>query len=435
VLYPRLFNMKKILIQGLDTLISQIGVLAIGMAASVLINRTLGPELKGALVSCLLIPQTAIVFAELGLGTSGAYQLSKKKYPAGSVILFLMVASFVLGVAAFLITGMLVHFPENEAILLNRFVILSIIIPGLGMTFIPEIYLGLGNLRGHNWWKAGSQGLRLLLLGSFIYIMENKLKAVLWAAVANYWFTFLISVILLIPKLRSEKLALKYQQIAESVKFGAKVFAGEVVGFLHYRLDIYLILFWRGNFEVGIYATAAFLSELIWMIPRGLYAPVFAEISKRGLSKKAIKKVAWSVLGITAVMALIAAFLIAPAIKLLYGNDFITSVKPFIILLPGTVMLSIPKFLEAPLIAEMGSPEILIQGKAAGLAINVLMNLWLIPRYGLSGAAVASSVSYSIQTFIFVFLFKKRAREFTFGKTEEYQVISEHESDLNEIPD
>lgn len=427
--------MKKIINQGLDTLVNQVGALVIGMASSVLLNRILGPEQKGMLVSFLLIPQSAIVFSELGLGTSGAYQLSQKKHSAGSVVIFLLAASLVLGITASLFVGLVIKIPDNLVPDSNKLAVLSIIIPGLWLTYLPEIYLGLGDLRGHNRWKTGYQGLRLILIAVFLFSMSSKIEAALWANVTAYWLAFIVSIVILVPEIRQSQISIKQKQAEEAFKFGFKVFLGEVLGFLHYRLDIYLILYWMGNFEVGIYSTAVFLSELIWMIPRSLYAPVFAELSKNAIDKKSVKKAAWLVLGITSLAAVISIFLIDIVIKVLYGASYAGSVMPFILLLPGTVMLSIPKFLEAPLIAELGAPEVLIQGKAYGLLSNIILNIWLIPGYGLAGAAAASSISYTLQAAIFIWLFKKKYTRLSYVKTNEYALLSEHESSMNEIPD
>ncbi|HAD83109.1 MAG: hypothetical protein A2509_03940 [Candidatus Edwardsbacteria bacterium RIFOXYD12_FULL_50_11] len=428
--------MRKLLSQSLDTLISHLGVLAVGMFASVLINRTLGPELKGIFVSCLLIPQTAVVFAELGLGTSGAYQLARKKYQPGSVVLFLLLASLVLGGLAMIITGAAVRLPAEAWGGFNRLVILSLIPPGLWLTFLPEIFLGLGLLRGFNWWRAGFQVFRILILLVFLFLLGNKLQAVILASVILNWAAFIISAGVLWVHLRPRSAALSLRQTADFFKFGMKVFAGEILGFLHYRADIFLILLWKGNVQVGLYATAVFLSELLWMIPRGLYAPVFSGLARDGLSRDIVKKAALLTLAATCGLALIAAFLVGPAIRLLYGESFSGAVWPFILLLPGTVMLSLPKFLEAPLIAEMGSPEVLVWGKASGLLCNIPLNFWLIPKYGISGAAAASSISYTIQALIFIGLFsRKRSQVMSPEKTGEYAIISQHESGLNEIAD
>ena len=43
----------------------------------------------------------------------------------------------------------------------------------------------------------------------------------------------------------------------------------------------------------------------------------------------------------------------------------------------------------------------------AGLVVNVAINLWLIPRYGIDGAAVASSVSYLLTALLTLIVFHR----------------------------
>jgi O-antigen/teichoic acid export membrane protein len=427
--------MKRLFSQSIDTLVSHVGMLAIGTFASVLINRTLGPGLKGVFVSCLLIPQTAVVFAELGLGTSGAYQLARKKYPQGSVVLFLLIASLILGGLAMLVTGLIIRQPSEIWGGFNRFVILSIIPPGLWLTFLPEIFLGLGLLRGYNGWRTGFQAFRLLLLGFFLFSMNNKLQAVILASVILNWAAFAISASVLCRYIKPRFATLSLVQAKDFLGFGIKVFIGEILGFLHYRADIFLILLWRNNVQVGLYATAAFISELLWMISRGLYAPAFTALAKEGLSRGTVKKAALTVFIATFGLAALSAGLVGPAIKLLYGESFSGAVWPFILLLPGTVLLSIPKFLEAPLIAEMGRPEVLVWSKGIGFLLNISLNFWLIPKHGISGAAVASSVSYSMQAVVFLWMYLRISGRVVAGNAESYALLNEHESDMNEIAD
>jgi len=41
------------------------------------------------------------------------------------------------------------------------------------------------------------------------------------------------------------------------------------------------------------------------------------------------------------------------------------------------------------------------------LGVNIPLNLWLIPRWGISGAAFASTVSYIIGTLVIISIFVK----------------------------
>jgi O-antigen/teichoic acid export membrane protein len=80
--------------------------------------------------------------------------------------------------------------------------------------------------------------------------------------------------------------------------------------------------------------------------------------------------------------------------RIYYGPEFVVATTALLILLPGTIAFSAARPLKA--IAQ-GSGRLrtlaVAMGAAAGL--NVALNALLIPRYGMTGAAVATSVGYA----------------------------------------
>jgi O-antigen/teichoic acid export membrane protein len=58
--------------------------------------------------------------------------------------------------------------------------------------------------------------------------------------------------------------------------------------------------------------------------------------------------------------------------------------------------------IQSAYLAGVGRVKTVAQAAAAGLALNVALNLVLIPRYGISGAAAASSLTYCAQAFVLV---------------------------------
>jgi Na+-driven multidrug efflux pump len=56
----------------------------------------------------------------------------------------------------------------------------------------------------------------------------------------------------------------------------------------------------------------------------------------------------------------------------------------------------------------MGKPQIHLITTSCSLLINIFLNLWLIPIKGITGAAIASCISYFIYgVFYLVFFIKK----------------------------
>jgi O-antigen/teichoic acid export membrane protein len=94
--------------------------------------------------------------------------------------------------------------------------------------------------------------------------------------------------------------------------------------------------------------------------------------------------------------------IIAPAVVwVFYGSRFMPSVDATRLLLPGIVMGSIYKVLGADLAAR-GKPLYAAWAYAVAVVLNVALNFYLIPRYGFRGAAVASSISYSVGSLLYL---------------------------------
>jgi len=74
-------------------------------------------------------------------------------------------------------------------------------------------------------------------------------------------------------------------------------------------------------------------------------------------------------------------------------------------LLPGVFLFSVAKIIGNDF---SGRGLVVINGivSASALIINIILNLLLIPRIGIKGAAIASTISYSLATIILLFLFR-----------------------------
>jgi O-antigen/teichoic acid export membrane protein len=102
-------------------------------------------------------------------------------------------------------------------------------------------------------------------------------------------------------------------------------------------------------------------------------------------------------------LALIGRFLIVA----IYGPDFAAAYGPLLALLPGIVLLGGAKVLTNEM-AGRGYPQYNSIASAAGLAVTLLLDLTLIPRLGVMGAAIASSIAYA-GIFVLALIFYGRA--------------------------
>jgi O-antigen/teichoic acid export membrane protein len=84
-------------------------------------------------------------------------------------------------------------------------------------------------------------------------------------------------------------------------------------------------------------------------------------------------------------------FAIAP----IFGGEYAAAILPLKLLLPGTLALGIQQVLYADL-AGRGHPQIGTFASLIALAATVALDIMLIPRLGIAGAALASSAAYGM---------------------------------------
>ncbi|PQP32775.1 hypothetical protein C6A36_02695, partial [Desulfobacteraceae bacterium SEEP-SAG10] len=86
-------------------------------------------------------------------------------------------------------------------------------------------------------------------------------------------------------------------------------------------------------------------------------------------------------------------------INLLYGAEFMPGVQTFRILLIGIVLGAFSRVL-ANDIAARDLPQYNFYTSIAVVSVNVTMNFILIPKWGIIGAAVATSSAYGFNSIL-----------------------------------
>ena len=75
--------------------------------------------------------------------------------------------------------------------------------------------------------------------------------------------------------------------------------------------------------------------------------------------------------------------------------------------MPGVIIFSIGRVLANDFIGR-GYPEINTYIAMLIAFTNLILNLWLIPLYGIKGAAIATSISYSFDVIIKSIVFSRK---------------------------
>jgi O-antigen/teichoic acid export membrane protein len=183
--------------------------------------------------------------------------------------------------------------------------------------------------------------------------------------------------------------------VAESIRFGVRVWVGSLARFLNFRTDQILMGFLASEAALGLYAVAVNASEVLLYLPSAAATallPVVArtESGQQGArTLRAFRSVALATAGAIAAAALLGPLLL-PA---LFGTAFSASVNPFLWLLPGAIGFVATSVFSNALVAS-SSPGLSSLGALVSLSVGFALDVLLIPRFGASGAAAAASAAF-----------------------------------------
>ncbi|ELY90793.1 oligosaccharide flippase family protein [Natrialba taiwanensis] len=166
-----------------------------------------------------------------------------------------------------------------------------------------------------------------------------------------------------------------------------------------YHVDILLLRPITGSEATGYYRAALVVAEFLWFVPNAIQMFLLHSSSELW-SKNKISEITNIVSKVTRYnLLLVLLFSVGLAalandfVTVYFGPDFSPTVRPLLLLLPGTLGFALAR----PIFAVgqgKGELRILILATGAAAVMNLCLNLLLIPLYGISGAAVATSISY-----------------------------------------
>lgn len=186
-----------------------------------------------------------------------------------------------------------------------------------------------------------------------------------------------------------------------------------IVIMIYMRIDQIMLGEMLGDDEVGIYSAAVRLSEVWYFIPTAIVASVFPSIIEARENDRRsyidrIQKLYVIMTLIAFSIALPTTFLSNKIINFLYGDNFNQAISVLTIHIWAGVFVFLGVASGQFLLAE-NYTKIAFYRTLVGALFNILLNLIMIPAYGVNGAAITTLVSYFIATFFLIFI--KNTRE------------------------
>jgi O-antigen/teichoic acid export membrane protein len=161
------------------------------------------------------------------------------------------------------------------------------------------------------------------------------------------------------------------------------------------RFDRILLGLLGSTGQVGLYSVAATMSETLWLIPGSLAQVVFHRVASAQLPVRRLRAVRLANVALSLVGAGVLALLAPALVEAVFGEAFRGATAAMRVLLLAAVAVASYQVDITCVVASNG----LRRASAittAGFAAVLLLDLVLIPRAGLLGAAWASVVGYGL---------------------------------------
>lgn len=383
----------------IETLATRILIIGIGLVSGIIVTRILGPDGKGLYAIAGIVGAIGVQFGNLGLHASNTYVVAKKRELLPMLAANSLFISFIVGgltvLTAWAIFSLWPAFAPVHGLLL----VLGLLwIPfGLAYLLLQNLLLGIQEIRSYNKIELISNMFSVILIVLLIIFKLVTVEAVfsvgLLILILNIVWVFLR----LYPHFTSP-LKLSFTLFRTNIIYGLKAYLAAFFAFLVLRIDLLMVKYMLGEEQAGYYSLAVNMVDMIYLLPVVVGTILFPKLSAINDIQEKLKLVKQVTLGIGFIMAIwvtIAALLAEPITLLLYGEAFMPAVPAFIWLLPGIFFLGVQVVI-VQLLNSIGFPRSIVLIWGFSSLINVTLNIWAIPRYGISGASIASSTSYLI---------------------------------------
>ncbi len=375
-------------------------------AVSFWIARQLGPDQFGILNFASAFMAILLSLATLGMETPLILRLTQTPQPGmlmGTSLLIRSVFSVVIfGLAvvlAFLIKG-------DDALSLKVTLVVGLCVVG----YIPSVL--------DCWFKAKTTAVEPALARTAATLLSTCAKVVCLlmglSVVALAWTVVLESILTALGLVlayrwcargsREHALSLDPQMIGPLLRESAPYLWSTVATLLLMKVDVVMLGYLSTNAETGIYSLAQKLSEVLYVVPVVLIDSAYPALAKRFLDSNGTDSKHGQMLfdlavGGSLIATLIASAIAAPAINVVFGEHYKASVDIFYLHAWSCVAIAMNTARHRWLAAvamQRYAPTV----TAMGLAVNVAMNVALIPSMGAMGAAIATVVSYFLAGYL-----------------------------------
>ena len=362
------------------------------------ISRVLSPEGVGITNFFFAIGNYSVLIATLGMGTYGIRQISKSRNDKEElsktmqelIIINLIMSLFVLSILIILTFFIEKFNNELGLVIITCLTVLSSVF-SLGW-----LYSGLEQ---YDYITKRSLFFKIISLILIFILVKDREDYIVYSSITL--FSTLGSNIMNVYHSRKYvsfklKKNLKFKKHIKPILY---LFSSLLAVNVYTNLDTVMLGFVNGDEAVGLYSVASKIKWLLLMLITSGSAVLLPRLSlyvsnkERDKFNKILKDTTSLILMISIPMAIYFIFMAKDSIKLLGGESFLEATFTMQILMPILIISGFSNIMGNQILLPLNKEKYFMYAVTVGAIINLILNVFLIPTYGISGAAIATLVA------------------------------------------
>ena len=380
--------------------------MGVGLFVGVWIARYLGPEQFGLLNFALAFTGLFGAIAALGLQGIVVRDIVRDPDSARLTLGTAAVLQLIGGLVSFLlILGAIAYVRPDDVLARSIVAILGSMMLLKGSEI--AVYWFESQVQSkYTVWVQNSVFLLFAVIKVWLILQQAPLIAFVWAMLAEAAVVALI--LLIVMGLRGPaltRLRVSAKRAKMLLRDSWPLILSGIAVMIYMRIDQVMLGHMIGDESVGIYSAAVKISEIWYFVPMAIVASVFPAILAAKKRSEAqyharLQKLYDLMVIISVSVSLPMTFLATPIVGLLFGETYIEAGTVLAIHIWASVFVFLGVASSNWFLAE--NRQILnLQRTILGAISNVILNLLLIPRYGVIGAAVATVISQALAAWLF----------------------------------
>ncbi|UBM27566.1 oligosaccharide flippase family protein [Pseudomonas sp. p1(2021b)] len=377
---------------------TKLAMIVLRLLRNVLLARILGPSERGLFALLSALPDLISAVTSGGLNSAVGYQAAKRRDMGLLLTQVLVYGCLLAGLLTLLWVFLVRQFGGQLEVTQQLGLLAWLLLLAVPMAVLKSGLLTLHNASGgvdafNALRLTESLAPLLLFLALFWMWREQAMEAALISWLLGLGVVLLLGVAWLA---RQYPVHLRWDRSGqrELLSYSAKSHPDLLFQQVILRSDYLFIGAVLGSTALGHYAMATAAAELLLIVPEAVTTPLMKHLLQQDTDMQRLTPLALRLTATVMLLACLSMALIGKwLIITLFGIEYAPAYPALLALLPGLLGLCYASILRLDLLGKNrpGTVSLIMGG---GAALNLLLNIFMIPAWGIVGAALASSVAY-----------------------------------------